>query len=296
MNINDALEMYIFEISINQQLANATIESYQNQLSKYFKFLNDNNINEMNSISNQTIIDYIDEISDNYSTRSINHALSSIRNFHTFISTTNNSITNPTLKIKIRDNSLLLPNLISKKDLNIIFTSFNNNEDEVNYLDNALFEFLYSCGLRVSELCNLSYNDLNVENKIIRVRGKGDKLRYVPISDIALEKFKAYEKLRNNYDIHKSNSLFINHLGNNITRQYVYNKLQTIILNTGITSKYSPHSFRHTYATHLLEGGADLRYVQELLGHSDIATTQIYVHVQKKQLRSAYDQFFKRGK
>lgn len=294
MNKNDALEMYLFEISINQQLSAATVDSYRNQLSKYFKYLDSVGIYEMNDISNETIIDYVDEINDDSAPRTVTHAVSSIRNFHNFISSVDDKIKNPSLKIKVKNNQMVLPKLISNEDLQLIFNSFDHSE--ISIYHNAIFEFLYSCGLRVSELCDLTFNDLNKENKILRVKGKGSKIRHIPISDIALKKLNAYLWIRKDYDIKKSNYLFINQKGKQLTRQYVYQVLQDIIRDAGIKNHYSPHSFRHTYATHLLEGGADLRYVQELLGHSDIATTQIYVHLQTKQLKTAYDTFFKRGK
>lgn len=144
---------------------------------------------------------------------------------------------------------------------------------------------LYSCGMRVSELTDLTLNDINFENKIIRLLGKGSKVRYVPISDIALEKLNKYLLIRDTYNVNNLNYVFINQKGKQVTRQYVYTTLKTILKANNIFEDYSPHSFRHTYATHLLEGGADLRYVQELLGHSDISTTQIYVHLQNKQLK-----------
>ncbi len=293
MDINDALEMYIFEISINQQLAQATIASYSNQLNKYFEYLNEREIKSINEIDNEVIIDYVAEISDGLASSTITHALSTIKNFHNFISSVNDDVLNPTLKLKSKKDSLILPSLIEKSDLNKIFNSFTDSSIDIYH--NAIFELLYSCGLRVSELCDLSFNDINFDNKILRVKGKGSKLRYVPISDLAITKLKKYLSYRSTFDS-KNNNIFINNKGNNLSRQYVYTTLQRIIQNNDIRNKYSPHSFRHTYATHLLEGGADLRHVQELLGHSDISTTQIYVHLQSKQLKNAYDQFFPRGK
>lgn len=292
MLILDALEMYIFDISINRKLAAATIESYQHQLTRYFNYLNDANINKMEKIDKDDIIDYIDSISEVLASSSISHALSTIRSFHSFISSIDESIINPTLRIKIGKSEQHLPKLIAKSDLDKIFASFNDESFEDIFHD-CLYEFLYSCGLRVSELTNLTYNDLNLENKIIRIKGKGSKVRYVPLSDLAIKKLHRYEQVRPET---KDKHIFIMPSLKQVSRQYVYQSLQTIINENNIRSKYSPHSFRHTYATHLLEGGADLRHVQELLGHSDIATTQIYVHLQTKHLKSAYDQFFLRGK
>lgn len=292
MKTHDALENYLFEISINQQLAKATVSSYENQLTKYLNFLTSVDIFDMEEITHELILDYVDEISDNLASSSLTHALSSIRNFHTYISTTYPNILNPSLKIKSKKESLNLPNLISNDDLDKIFNSFSKSEEDIFH--HVIFEFLYSCGLRVSEFCNLSLNDLNIDNKILRVKGKGDKTRFVPISEEALFRYNLYIPIRNKFNIYKHQYLFVNKHGNKVTRQYVYLLLQSICESQDIRNHYTPHSFRHTYATHLLDGGADLRYVQELLGHSDISTTQIYVHLQSKQLINAYDKFFKR--
>lgn len=292
MKTYDALENYLFEISINQQLAKATVSSYENQLKKYMEFLTSIDVFEMEEISHDLILDYIDEITDNLASSSVAHAISSIRNFHLYISSTYPKIINPTVKIKLKKESLNLPNLISNEDLDLIFSSF--TDSDIDIFHQVLLEFLYSCGLRVSELCNLFQNDINIENKILRVKGKGDKTRFVPISDEALFRLKQYLPLRMKYNTNNYQNIFINKHGNKVTRQYVYQILKNICNQEGILKHYSPHSFRHTYATHLLDGGADLRHVQELLGHSDISTTQIYVHLQSKQLINAYDKFFKR--
>lgn len=294
MKINEAINIYIHEIAVNQQLALTTIESYKNQLSKYAKYLADLNIIDINKVSHSLIVDYIDELEGDLASSSISHAISVIRNFHQFIALTYNGIKNPSIKIKIKQKSQSLPSLISEKDLNTIFNSFGDSFSDL-YL-NTIFEFLYSCGLRVSELCNLKVNNLSVENKILKIKGKGSKERIVPISDVALNKLSVYLPYRSQYNKYKLEYLFINNLGNKLSRQYVWSKLKEVTLVNNITSDYSPHSFRHTYATHLLDGGADLRYVQELLGHSDIATTQIYVHLQDKRLKKDYDKYFSRGK
>ncbi|NLC54265.1 MAG: tyrosine-type recombinase/integrase [Erysipelothrix sp.] len=293
MEKHEAFSIYIHELAVNQQLAITTIESYKNQLKKYFNFLDELNINDLTHIDHNLIVDYIDEISDGSASSSVVHALSIIRGFHTFISIHYPKVKNPTIKIKVKKTQQSLPTLISEKDLKLIFNSFNESPNDLYH--NAIFEFLYSCGLRVSELCNLTFNDLSIENKIIKVKGKGSKERIVPISDIALEKLSAYRNYRSTWNKHQENFIFINSLGNKLTRQYVWSKLKEIQLVNNITSDYSPHSFRHTYATALLDGGADLRYVQELLGHSDIATTQIYVHLQNKRIKSDYDKYFPRG-
>lgn len=294
MNKAEAYDIYIHEIAINQQLALTTIDSYKNQLDKYFAYLDTLNIIDLKNVDHSIIIDYIEEISDDCAAATITHALSVIRNFHSFISSHYIDIKNPTIKIKVKKNQHYLPSLISEYDLKVIFDSFTNSPTDVYH--NAIFEMLYSCGLRVSELTNLKTNDISFENKIIKVKGKGSKERIVPISDTALEKLQNYFNYRRGYNKNSLNYIFVNNLGNKLSRQYVWVKLKEILMVNNITNDYSPHSFRHTYATHLLDGGADLRYVQELLGHSDIATTQIYLHLQNKRLKTDYDKFFPRGK
>lgn len=293
MEKNEALEIYIHEIAINQQLSVKTIESYTNALKKYFLFLSENNINNIEEVKQSYIIDYVDEISKNFKTSTIKHNISVIRNFHSFIATAYD-LKNPTLKIKIKKQQTFLPKLISEKDLKAIFDSFSESEEDI-FL-NAIFEVLYSCGLRVSELCDLKMTAISFENKIMTIVGKGSKKRIIPFSETALKKINKYLYYRNQYNKKNLSYLFINHLGNKLNRQYVYNSLQKILKACGIKNHYSPHSFRHTYASHLLEGGADLRYVQELLGHSDISTTQIYVHLQSKKIKKDYDKYFFRGK
>lgn len=294
MKILEAINIYIHEIAVNQQLALTTIESYKNQLSKYANYLEDLNIIEVNDISHNIIVDYVDELEGLLASSSISHAISVIRNFHQFIAFNYKNINNPTIKIKIKKSSQSLPSLITQKDLDTIFDNFSNDFKGIYH--NTIFEFLYSCGLRVSELCNLKVNDLSIDNKILKIKGKGSKERIVPISNFALSKLSDYLPYRSQYNKNKLEYLFINQLGNKLNRQYVWSNLKDILIVNNITSTYSPHSFRHTYATHLLDGGADLRYVQELLGHSDIATTQIYVHLQDKRLKSDYDKYFLRGK
>ena len=242
MKILEAVNIYIHEIAVNQQLALTTIESYKNQLSKYTNYLKDLNIIEVNEINHNIIVDYVDELEGDLASSSISHAISVIRNFHQFITFNYKDVNNPTIKIKIKKTSQSLPSLISNKDLDVIFDNFSEDFKDV-YL-NTIFEFLYSCGLRVSELCNLKVNDLSVDNKILKIKGKGSKERVVPISNLALKKLSDYLPHRSQYNKFKLEYLFINQLGNKLTRQYVWSNLKEILLVNNITSDYSPHSFK----------------------------------------------------
>ena len=160
--------------------------------------------------------------------------------------------------------------------------------------DRAMLELMYASGLRVSELLSIEKKNLSIEKKMLRIFGKGSKERYVPISDFALEYLIKYiNEVRNYSKARNSKYIFINKDGKPLTRQLFWQNIKQYALNAGIIENISPHTLRHCFATHLLENGANLRSVQEMLGHTNISTTQIYTHVSSKRIRSAYDLYMK---
>ena len=294
MKIQEALDNYIHELLVNQNKAITTVESYKTDLKQYLNFLLEIDVLMMEQINTNHIIDYISEITNLKKPRSVTHALSSIRGFHSYIHSVYPSIENPCIKIKMLKPQKQLPKFYKQDELEKLFNSFAN--DDQGIFHQAIIELLYACGLRVSELCNITLNQLSLDNEVIRVIGKGNKERIIPIAKISVNKLKDYLNVRSKWDKGRSNYLFINSRGKPITRQYVWGMLKKKSRELGINDNYSPHTIRHTFATDLLEGGADLRTVQELLGHSNISTTQIYTHVQKKKLHQMYDSFHPRGK
>lgn len=293
MKIEEALEIYLHDLMVNQNKAIATVQSYQTDLKQYFNYLHKVEISDMNEINHQIIIDYITEITAVKQPRTVSHALSSIRSFHQFIHIYYTSIIDPSIKIKTIKPQKQLPKFYTEQELDKLFDSF--KDSEIDIFQRAIFELLYACGLRVSELCQLTFNQINFENRMLRVLGKGNKERLVPIAKYSLQRIEEYLPIRKKWDKHHSHYLFINQRGNPISRQYVWSILHKKEQELGINLNYSPHTIRHTFATDLLAGGADLRTVQELLGHSNIATTQIYTHIQQKQLHKMYDQFHPRN-
>ena len=294
MKIREAFDIYKHELYVNQKKSLKTIDSYQNDLYQYFAFLEGEDILTMEDIDYDHVIQYIIQISNTKQSASVSHALSSIRNFHQFISYLYPEVKNPVLRIRHKRTGKKLPKFFSDNELTIFFNSF--SDSEIDSYHHAIFELIYSTGLRVSEVCSLSFNHLNIENKMLRVNGKGGKERIIPIADYSLSILKKYFVVRDAWNKKGSNYIFIGRNGNPLTRQYIWTILKKKNLELNLDLDLSPHSLRHSFATDLLSGGADLRIVQELLGHSSISTTQIYTHIQQKQLHENYDQFHPRNK
>ena len=294
MRIMDALENYMHELYVNQKKSLATINSYTNDLKQYINFLESIEITEMEAIDSDHILEYILSISTTKQSASISHALSCIRNFHQHTTYLYPEIKNPSIHVKSKREGKSLPRFYTKTDLSLFFSSFADTDLDVYH--HAIFELIYASGLRVSEVCSLTFNQLNIENKMLRVTGKGKKERMIPIADYSLDVLSKYLKIRDVWDKKKSNLVFIGKHGNPLTRQYIWTVLKKKNTELNLNLDLSPHSLRHSFATDLLAGGADLRIVQELLGHSSISTTQIYTHIQQDQLHEKYDSFHPRNK
>ena len=204
--------------------------------------------------------------------------------------------TNPLTTIISPKTARKLPKVLSEEEVNkLLDINLNNDFD---YRNKAMLELMYSSGLRVSELINLTVNDVDLKNSLVRIFGKGSKERIVPLNDYATEALnnyilyhrpKLFKQKENNY-------LFLNNHGNQMTRQGFFKTLKKIAKEKGIKSELSPHTLRHSFATHLLKYGADLRSIQELLGHSDISTTQIYTHITNEMLEKNYHEYHPHGK
>jgi Site-specific recombinase XerD len=293
MRITDALDNYMHELYVNQKKSLATINSYKNDLKQYILFLEAKEIIEMEAIEYDYIVEYILSISTTKQPASISHALSCIRNFHQHTTYLYPEIKNPSIHIKSKREGKSLPRFYTKTDLSLFFSSFTDTELDVYH--HAIFELIYASGLRVSEVCSLTFNQLNIENKMLRVTGKGNKERIIPIADYSLDILNKYLIIRDKWNKKKSNLVFIGKHGNPLTRQYIWSVLKKKNSELNLNLDLSPHSLRHSFATDLLSGGADLRIVQELLGHSSISTTQIYTHIQQDQLHENYDSFHPRN-
>ncbi len=291
MDLHEALSDYKLNLSLVENKSKKTIEAYMSDLTHYIAYLNQKNINNVEEITILTVDNYLNSLTKEYSSNSINRVLASVRSFHKFISLNHESIKDPTLYIHTHKHNEHLPIYASVQDLKVLFDSFSNSDIDIYH--KTILLTLYSCGLRVSELCSLKRNDVHLSEKILKVTGKGDKERIIPIVDACVQQMELYLNLvRKNWQKKTLPNFFINQYGRVLTRQYVHNLIKKKCEECNLNPDLSAHSFRHSFASHLLDGNADLRIVQELLGHSDIQTTQIYTHIQNKRLVNAYDNAF----
>ncbi|WP_418752873.1 tyrosine-type recombinase/integrase [Faecalitalea cylindroides] len=291
MDLHEALSDYKLNLSLVENKSKKTIEAYMSDLTHYIAYLNQKNINNVEEITILTVDNYLNSLTKEYSSNSINRVLASVRSFHKFISLNHESIKDPTLYIHTHKHNEHLPIYASVQDLKVLFDSFSNSDIDIYH--KTILLTLYSCGLRVSELCSLKRNDVHLSEKILKVTGKGDKERIIPIVDACVQQMELYLNLvRKNWQKKTLSNFFINQYGRVLTRQYVHNLIKKKCEECNLNPNLSAHSFRHSFASHLLDGNADLRIVQELLGHSDIQTTQIYTHIQNKRLVNAYDNAF----
>ena len=287
MKIDFAIKDYIISLSTTEGRAQNTIKSYSRDLNLYQTYLNDNNIFDVEKIKDTIIDDFVSELNKNYSSTSVNRIKTSIRNLHRFLNF-KYDLKDPTINLKVSRAEKRLPIYATVDEINLLMSQF---DDEVSQdlLDHTILETIYGLGLRVSECCELKTNQVNLNDKFVKVLGKGSKERIVPIPAKTNELMKRYYmNLRPMWLKRSTNNFFINKRGNKIYSEYVEKMLREKNNNVGIKKHITPHKLRHSYATHLLEGGADLRVIQELLGHSDISTTEIYTHVETTRMKQSY--------
>ena len=268
---------YIEYISFEKGLAKSTQETYKCDLTLFVTFTAKNGINCLNRVNKNTINSFIKHLKMNdYKTRSIIRRLIVIKGFFKYL--VNNGLIehDPTVNMEKIKSTRVLPKVATINEMKIILAG------NLSPLQRAIVELLYATGLRVSELVSLNISNIDIEKGYINCLGKGSKERMVPLCQEVIESVSKYLETGMN----KSQALFVKDNGKRITRQEVY----SLIKNLGelINKNISPHTLRHSFATHLLENGADLRVVQELLGHASIGTTQLYTHVSKKRLKEAY--------
>lgn len=299
IDLDTYLEDYITMLRVEKNLSTNSIKSYKSDLRRYINFIfNIESIKDLNSIRQIHIRNFIRYLNDqNLSSSSISRSFSSIRSYHKFLSGEEKITHNPTQLLEPPKLSKKLPMVLSVQEVNEIINSV-NLESTMGYRDIAILETLYSAGLRVSELCALEMNNLLFDSSMLRVLGKGNKERYVPLGSKAIKLINDYCKYVRSKLINKKYSdgnVFLSKNGKQLTRMTIFNIMKKWTQISGLNKDISPHTFRHSFATHLLEGGADLRAVQEMLGHSDISTTQIYTHLDNEYLKEVHQTFHPRA-
>jgi len=277
-------------LKVEKNLSKETIIAYESDNMKYLGFLKKTMITDLKDVKQKNISQYIHSLYDkNYSTATIARMFSSIRSFHQFLYSEDILDENPASTILNPKVSKKLPEILEETEISLIINSVHESFPFF-FRDRAIIETLYSCGLRVSELCELSISNIFLDDDLIRIFGKGSKERLIPISQRAKNLINKY-MIHNRPKLLKGKSidyLFLSKNGKILTRSMINKILKKYADLAGVTKKISPHTLRHSFATHLLDGGADLRFVQALLGHSDISTTQIYTHLDKHLLKEVY--------
>ena len=278
------ISQYLEYLEIERGLADNTLLAYRSDLYSLSDFLLSIDVQELCSISRMHLNMYIKSLYDKkYTPRSITREIASIKGFFKWLSINEVIKHNPALAVEQPRLPKRLPKVLSMKEINELLDS------GMSILDKAVLELLYAAGLRVSELADIQLNNIDLNARYLRCTGKGSKERIVPIGKKACVSIKKYLEERDyilkKYNL-KSKYCFIKENGKKLTRQDVYVFINS--LGKNINKDISPHTIRHSFATHLLENGADLRVVQELLGHSDVSTTQLYTHISKKRLKDIY--------
>ena len=287
MKIDNAIKEYIISLNFAEGRSDNTIDSYQRDLKIYESFLNENNINDIEKIDDLLIDRFVSQINKKYSSASVNRLKTSIRNLHRFLNF-KYDISDPTINLTVSKGEKRLPIYATIEEIERIMSVFDDEIPE-DLFNHTLLETIYGLGLRVSECVNLKTNQVNLEDGFVKILGKGNKERLMPIPDKTLEIMKRYfQTLRPLWQQKNSNYFFLNKKGNPTYSEYVEKMLRETNIKANIKKHITPHKLRHSYATHLLQGGADLRVIQELLGHSDISTTEIYTHVDSERLKKTY--------
>ncbi len=278
------LSEYLEFLDVEKGLSVNTIEAYRRDLSEFISYCEISGIEDVNSVSRTDINTFILKLHDDkLTTTTVVRKIASLRGFFKWLCANEICTSDPTLTLEQPKLPKRLPKVMTVHEIEEIL---NQNLDE---LHKVIVELLYGCGLRVSELAEINLNDIDIKAKYLQCLGKGSKERIVPLGKQAVAALKKYIPIRE-YNIQKNNisskKLLIDENGRVLTRQDIYNFIHA--QGEKIHKHISPHTLRHSFATHLLENGADLRIVQELLGHSDVSTTQLYTHVSKKRLKEVY--------
>ncbi|MDP5107890.1 MAG: site-specific tyrosine recombinase XerD [Candidatus Nanopelagicales bacterium] len=288
MNLDQALKLYLNHLSVERNLAQNTLESYKRDLSLYMN--NCKNVGDITDISEKMVQNFVNEYRTDRAESSVSRMIASIRGFHRFLVLENATSINPAQYISTGSKSLRLPKTLSVEKVIEVIESISSTDANASR-NKLIFEFLYGTGARISELVNTDLDDIDIESNIVKIRfGKGSKQRIIPLGKqlkIAINNYLTRERNALVSSKKSCNSLLLNSRGARLSRQSIWEVINKIALQNNL-AELTPHTLRHAFATHLLEGGADVRVVQELLGHSSVNTTQIYTHITVERLREVF--------
>jgi len=287
--MKELVYQYIGYLEQGRQLANNTLQSYKRDIEQYILYLNDINLNSIKITNKTTIINYLLHLQKKgRATSTISRNLASIRSFYHYLHANEIIENNPTLELESPKVEKKLPQILSTQEVELLLEQ-PKCIDLKGYRDKAMLELLYATGIRVSELINLNCNDINYELSFIKC-SNGIKERVIPIGSLAIKALQDYllkarkNMLKNNQEV----ALFININGKRLTRQGFWKIIKQYKNQAKISKDITPHTLRHSFAAHLLENGADLRSIQEMLGHSDISSTQVYAQIARNRIKEVY--------
>jgi len=300
MNWSEKIDDFSNFLKFEKNFSDNTLDAYMRDIKKLESFA----VSELDNVSPQNITyenlqEYIYQLSKNkISERSQARGISSIKAFFKFLLEDDYRTDNPATLLEGPKLGLYLPDTLSEDDINRIIDCIDTSTD-IGNRNRCILEVLYGCGLRVSELVDLKISNINFKENYIIVEGKGEKTRLVPLANTTAEFITSYiQTVRNKTKINKKHedTLFLNSRGTNMSRVIVFIIIKELTQKAGISKSISPHTFRHSFATHLLQNGADLRFIQEMLGHSSITTTQVYTHLKTEELRDVILNFHPRNR
>lgn len=295
----EALAEYIIYLKIERGLSANTVTSYKRDIEKYLTFLTEKKITQLDEVSRFEILDFLQTLRQaGAADNSIIRMVSSLRKFHQYLKRESIVSDDPMQLIDTPKKASTLPKAISPQVIEQLLEA-PDTTTPLGVRDRTILELMYATGLRISELVNLKLSDMHLTMGFIQTMGKGEKERIIPLGEIASQWLDHYLDGARVYlqdqSAETSEYVFLNSRGNGLSRQGVWKKVKQLALEAGIDQNVTPHTLRHSFATHLLENGADLRMVQELLGHADISTTQIYTHITKTRLKQVYSDYHPRA-
>ena len=297
MSWEKSIEEFKTYLKIERSLSKNTVDSYLRDVKKLARFAKEKKIEELN-ISKKDIKDFIAEINkEGISSRTQSRIISGIKAFYKYLILEDYIKVNPTELIESPKIGIKLPDTLSISEIDSLISAIDLSHPQ-GERNRAILEVLYSCGLRVSELTNLKLSNIRFKEGYVKVLGKGNKERFTPIGNSAIKYLNIYlNEIRNHQNVKKGSEdiVFLNRRGNKLTRVMIFTIIKELAEKIGLKKKISPHTLRHSFATHLIEGGANLRAIQEMLGHESITTTEIYTHLDREFLRDAIMTFHPRA-
>lgn len=291
------IDEYLNFLAIEKGLSLNTLEAYSRDLNRYSEFMENRGIKNIREITSDDVISCLGSLRKNGLTaNSVNRTLAAVRGFYKYLLRENVVDENPVANIELAKIWMRLPDTLSKDEMNLLLEQ-PDAEKPLGMRDRAMLELMYATGIRVSELISLTVNSINWQVGYLLVVGKGSRERIVPVGKSAIDYMTQYvnEGRLKLLKGKRTNFFFVNRSGNGLSRQGFWKIIKKYATKSGLHKKVHPHTFRHSFATHLLEGGADLRSVQVMLGHSDISTTQIYTHVTRERLKEIHKKYHPRG-